>query len=65
VVQTRAQAEAELRRLKTAQGDNQLQIIGRAPKLKDYVERYLAAIELLREHLIHQRLISVNGGANR
>jgi integrase len=43
-VQTAAQAVAELKRLQTQRSDNQLPVLGRTPKLSDYVVRYLAFV---------------------
>ncbi|HTQ50658.1 MAG TPA: site-specific integrase [Candidatus Acidoferrales bacterium] len=40
-VQTAAQAIAELKRLHTQRADNQLPVLGRTPKLADYVLHYL------------------------
>ena len=43
-VQSVAQAVAELKRLQTQRADNDLPVIGRTPKLSDYVAHYLAFI---------------------
>ncbi|MGB7747340.1 MAG: hypothetical protein WBN75_08630 [Verrucomicrobiia bacterium] len=43
-VQSVAQAVAELKRLQTQRADNDLPVMGRTPKLSDYVAHYLAFI---------------------